>query len=99
MVISTELKDIIKNPKTTLIDLRNQDELDEVGFLPQAQHIPMPELANHLQEIQAMSGAVVLFCRSGGRAGRAKTFLEEQGVEQVYNAGGYHDVAQVLEEK
>ena len=35
---------------------------------------------------------VVIFCRSGRRAGKAKTILEERGYKTVLNAGGLGDI-------
>lgn len=87
----------IKDKNATLIDLRNQDELDEVGFIPHAKHIPFAALPDHLDEIKSFSKPIVLFCKGGGRAGRGKEFLQSNGIEEVYNAGGYIDVKKALE--
>ena len=89
--------DAIKDKNATLIDLRNQDELDEFGFIKNAVHIPLHELPDKLKDVKSYSKPIVLFCKAGGRAERAKEFLEAQGLTEVYNAGGYNDVKSVLE--
>nr|WP_260393645.1 rhodanese-like domain-containing protein [Ornithobacterium rhinotracheale] len=88
--------DALKNPNATLIDLRNQDELDQYGSIKQAKHIPLMELPKHINEIKKFSKPIVLFCKAGGRAAQGKQFLESQGITDVHNAGGYSDVKEVL---
>ena len=70
--------DAIKNKNATLIDLRNQDELDEYGFIENAVHIPLPEIPTKVDEIKSYSKPIVLFCKAGVRAEKAKEFLEDQ---------------------
>ncbi|MBV7439864.1 rhodanese-like domain-containing protein [Weeksellaceae bacterium TAE3-ERU29] len=96
-IIKTTTMDAIRDKNATLIDLRNQDELDEYGFIENAVHIPLPELPNKLEDIENYNKPIVLFCKAGGRAERAKEFLEAHGFTDVYNAGGYEDVKSVLE--
>ena len=38
---------------------------------------------------------IVFYCASGGRAGRAKTMLEEAGFTNVINAGGIDDAREL----
>jgi len=75
-----------------VIDVRTDAEFNE-GHLPQALHIP------HTTILQGEGFAdldktkpVVLYCRTGGRAGQAKAFLEEQGFTDVTNAGGISEL-------
>ena len=44
-----------------------------------------------------MSKPVVFFCRSGNRSGSAAQFLQSNGLEEVFNGGGFQDVLDVLE--
>jgi phage shock protein E len=39
---------------------------------------------------------VIIFCRSGRRAGKAKELLEEKGYKTVLNAGGLSDIDAVF---
>ncbi|MGV4464778.1 rhodanese-like domain-containing protein [Ornithobacterium rhinotracheale] len=95
-ILNTDTMDALKNPNATLIDLRNQDELDEFGSIEQAKHIPLMELPSQLEEVKKFSLPIVLFCKAGGRAEKAKQFLESQGITEVYNAGGYDNVKEIL---
>ncbi|CAD7957152.1 unnamed protein product [Amoebophrya sp. A120] len=74
-----------------VLDVRNQSEWD-AGHLGCAQLAPNPSLTSAMAA--NLIGAdktrrVVVYCRSGGRAGVAKTKLEGWGYTNVYNAGGY----------
>ncbi|GAB55936.1 phage shock protein E [Glaciecola punicea ACAM 611] len=75
-----------------VIDVRTDAEFNE-GHLSQALHIP------HTTMLQGEGFAdldktkpVVLYCRTGGRAGQAKAFLEDQGFTDVTNAGGISEL-------
>lgn len=82
----------LKNKQATLIDLRNQDELNEFGSIEKAIHIPLKDLPKRINEIKTFSKPIILFCKAGARAEQGKLFLESQGLSEVYNAGGYSDV-------
>ncbi|MCW8195407.1 rhodanese-like domain-containing protein [Proteobacteria bacterium 005FR1] len=79
------------------IDVRSGSEY-------QSDHIAGVPLIPH-SEIRAGVGAlnidkdtpIKLFCRSGGRAGVAKTALEEMGYTNVENLGGIADARKVRE--
>jgi len=43
------------------------------------------------------SAPVIVFCRSGRRAGKAKETLEQLGYTKVLNAGGLEDLVSKLE--
>lgn len=75
-----------------VIDVRTAAEW-ETGHLPTALHIP------HVMILEGEGLAdldktkpVVLYCRSGGRAQRAKDYLEAQGFTNVKNLGGISDL-------
>ena len=40
-----------------------------------------------------MKKPLVLCCASGGRSSQATSFLAQNGVEEVYNGGGWNMVA------
>jgi phage shock protein E len=86
-------------PEEVWIDVRTQEEWDS-GHLEYAHHIPHEEIAARIAEVTDKKDAVIhLYCRSGGRAGRAKTALEEIGFTQVFNDGGYEDLKKKDEAK
>ena len=74
------------------IDVRTQEEWDS-GHLEEAIHIPHEEIAARISEVTSNKDATIhLYCRSGGRAGRAKSALEAIGFTNVVNDGGYEDI-------
>ncbi len=78
-----------------LLDVRSQEEWDE-KHLDGATLIPVGELDGRLAEVDKATGgdknkAIVVYCRSGGRAGQAKKMLESAGYTQVTNMGGIAD--------
>ncbi|WP_371194714.1 rhodanese-like domain-containing protein [Glaciecola sp. SC05] len=80
-----------------VIDVRSDAEWKE-GHHPAAMHLPHTTIL----EGEGFAGLdknkpVVLYCRSGGRAERAKDFLEAQGFTNVTNLGGISDL--VVSEK
>lgn len=77
-----------------IIDVRSKEEWDS-GHLNQAVHIPHTEIAAKIGDHALSKDAkIVLYCKSGGRAGKAKETLEELGFIDVENAGGYDDIKQ-----
>ena len=71
---------------TVLLDVREQDEWD-AGHAPQAQHIPMSELAGRLEELPA-DAEVLVICRSGGRSARVTAYLNANGWDARNVDGG-----------
>lgn len=95
-VIKMTTIDAIKNPNVTLIDVREPYELEIDGTVKNAINIPMGEISEKLDEIKQMPKPIVVFCRSGGRASSTLTFLNENGVDEIFNGGGFSDVNEVL---
>jgi len=74
------------------IDVRTQEEFDS-GHLEEAFHIPHEQIAGRISELTNNKDATIhLYCRSGGRAGRAKKTLKELGFLNVHNDGGYEEI-------
>lgn len=81
-----------------LLDVRTLAEWDK-GHLDGAEHIPLGELPSKLKAVEALTNGdkskpIVLYCRSGARAGRAKEQLVAAGYTQVTNLGGMNDWGQ-----
>lgn len=73
--------------KTFIIDVREPDEYAQ-GHVNGSVNIPLGQLPNKVSDIKSQTDTdtqVILYCRSGGRAGRAKTFLQQQGIANVIN--------------
>lgn len=72
-----------------LIDVRTQEEFD-AGHIEGAINIPYQETNALMNAIGAdKQRPVVVYCRSGKRAGRAKATLDENGYSNIFNATGY----------
>lgn len=75
-----------------LIDVRTPQEYNQ-GHLENALLIPHNQLADRIGELgDDKTREIVLYCRSGGRAGKAEAILRQQGFNNVLNAGGYQDM-------
>ncbi len=73
--------------KFNFIDVREEWEFEERNI--GAQLIPLGELPNRLSEIEHMKNEeIVVHCKSGGRSGQAKKFLNGQGYTNVRNMLG-----------
>jgi len=86
-----DLRDLINDPTTTLVDVRTEYEFqsDNVGG---SINNPLHEVPNRIEEFKAMEGTILVCCLSGNRSGQAASFLSMQGVENIYNVGGWMDV-------
>ena len=75
-----------------VIDVRSEDEWNS-GHVEQAVHVPHTEIGQRISEVTDDKDAkIVVYCAVGGRAGKAKTTLEELGFTNVENGGGFDDV-------
>lgn len=80
----------LQNNTALLIDVREPDEF-AVGHAENAKNIPLGDIeAGKLTEA-TKTVKVYVYCRSGKRAGVAKTALEKQGYTNVESLGGLSD--------
>ncbi|MFP4364423.1 MAG: rhodanese-like domain-containing protein [Spirochaetia bacterium] len=68
-----------------IIDVRTQEEYN-AGHVPGALLIPYTEITSSTDEFSS-ADKIILYCRSGRRAGIAQDALEEIGDWEVYNLG------------
>ena len=66
-----------------LLDVRSAAELEENGHIEGASHIPLNELAQHLDLLPAFDTPIVAYCGSGWRATIAMTALHGMGWTNV----------------
>jgi phage shock protein E len=85
---------LIKEKKATIIDVRSQMEFDQEHF-PGALLIPLETIQEQASKIGQMPKPIVVYCRSGNRSGMAASILGQNGVNEVYNGGGIHDMLQI----
>ena len=82
-----------------LVDVRTPKEFDE-GHISGCKHINSEEAHIRYNEFgDDKNREIVLYCRSGGRAGTVGEFLIELGYTNVYNAGGYEQLASVFSDQ
>ncbi len=74
----------------TLLDVRTIDEYNN-GALPNAKNIPLSILPVLAHEHLDKDEAVLIYCRSGGRAIMAEKILSQLGFTNVTNIGGIHN--------
>ena len=79
-ITSTELKQRLdKCDDIQIIDVREDDEV-AVGRIPNSVHIPLGQVLNRMDEIDANRETVV-YCKMGGRSARAIDALQRSGFE------------------
>jgi rhodanese-related sulfurtransferase len=83
-----ELKQRMDNgEELNLFDVREEWEFEEYNI--GAQLIPLPQLPQRINELQALKNEeIILHCRSGARSGQAKEFLKQRGFTNVRNLIG-----------
>jgi phage shock protein E len=70
-----------------ILDVRTEGEFGS-GHVPGAVNIPHDELASRLSELASTDQPVVVYCRSGKRAGMASEVLVAAGYTQVLHLEG-----------
>lgn len=91
----SEAKKLIKdNVPDVILDVRSNDEWKD-GHLSSATHIPLDDIKKKFNKAYPNKKTkVLIYCRSGARAGNAAQILESQGYTNVYSVsgGGYSDL-------
>ena len=72
-----------------LIDVRTAQEFD-AGHVAGAKNIPYDQISAGIGQIKGIQkdAPILLYCRSGHRAGIAKQTLEGLGFQKIQNGGG-----------
>jgi phage shock protein E len=99
----------MKRSDSVLLDVRRDDEISETGKVTGAGKwattpctpSACPTLAMDPTQFVGKSKdtPIVLYCRSGRRAVKAKEILVGSGYTDVMNAGGYDDMMDLLKTK
>lgn len=85
------IRDLINDEKATIVDVRTPGEFMS-GNVANSINIPLNEVPNRVDEFKNMSRPIIVCCLSGGRSGQAAAFLSANGVDEVYNGGGWMEV-------
>ena len=91
------LEEILQSGNYQLIDVREPMELEMDGEIEGAVNIPLGEVEDRKEEILNLDKPVVIFCRSGNRSGKALDFLNNEGLKNGSNGGGWADLKQKIE--
>ena len=78
-----------------IIDVRRPAEYKE-GHYPNAINIPLSKLNKHVEDLKEHPGAIVLYCRSGKRSGKAFQLLQNAGIKNAYNGINQHKLKGLL---
>jgi hydroxyacylglutathione hydrolase len=81
-----ELNEHKDDENLVVLDVRGDDEYQN-GKVPGAQHIYVPHLEEHLDELE-QNKTIVTYCGSGYRASIAASILQKHGFENVINVPG-----------
>lgn len=79
---------LINHEDAIVLDTRNRDEFAG-GHILNAINIPLPDLGNQVNELNAGHGRPVLVCcRTGQRSARASSILKKNGIGTIYKLTG-----------
>jgi len=92
------LEDLIKDLNASIVDVRTVGEF-EMGNVDGSINIPMHEVTSRVEELKSLAKPLVLICATGNRSGQVMNYLQHQGIEEVYNGGGWQEVAYIRHSK
>lgn len=76
-----------------VVDVRTTEEFS-AGHIAGAINVPYDQVAQRIAEFGSeKQREIVVYCKSGRRASVARETLVKSGFENVFNAGGYTDLA------
>jgi len=86
---------LVEQEGGVLLDVRTPEEFAE-GHVEGAHNVPHDQISARIDEIEQLTGGeadtpIVVYCKSGARAGTAKQTLLEHGYSRVTNVGGMSD--------
>ncbi|HBZ09790.1 MAG TPA: rhodanese-like domain-containing protein [Bacillus bacterium] len=82
-----EVKSKLENDESLyLVDVREDEEVEE-GMIPEAVHIRMGEIPEHLDFFEK-ENEYIFICKSGGRSHRVCEYLVANGIPNVVNMTG-----------
>ncbi len=92
---NTQLSEVIKEG-AFLVDVRSPLEFSG-GSANGAVNIPLDTLGNQISKFKNKK-SIVVFCRSGARSNQAKSILEKNGIQNVFNGGAWQTVNKLKSE-
>ena len=92
-----EVKEIVKNPETILVDVRIPEQFSE-KTVEGAMNIPLAKIEENLDFLRKQKN-IVVFCNSGRQSSEAMEILKKNGITNVYNAKNVQNVNAIKKEK
>lgn len=86
---AAEITEQIRAGRAVLVDVRSDEEWSD-GHAAGAIHIPIERIMQDEVPTRNLDQKWLLYCASGGRAGRAADYLNSRGFE-AENIGGLND--------
>jgi rhodanese-related sulfurtransferase len=84
----TEATNLINREDGIVLDVRETGEWT-AGHIPNARHIALGQLGDHLSELEKVKGKpIIVCCASGNRSSSACNTLRKAGFERAYNLAG-----------
>lgn len=91
-----DLKAILDDPRTLVVDIRDIRERQKLGFIPGSYHAPRgmlefwvdPESPYH-KEVFSEDRKFVLHCAAGWRSALSAATLQDMGFEAAHLVGGF----------
>ena len=85
-------KQLSEDNNSVVLDVRTQEELDELGTIPNAVHIDIFKGQGFIDEIQELDSNknYYVYCKAGGRSAQACAIMNQLGFANTYNLlGGF----------
>lgn len=93
-ISAEEFKEKIEENRGVIIDVRSKPEYDD-GHIKQTDlqfDFNSGEFHGKVDELDK-NETYYLYCRTGNRSGQAARLMKSKGFENVYNVGGFSDLA------
>lgn len=85
--VQTLMTRLASDQAPLVVDVRSAEEF-AAGHIPGAINIPFREVPERLDELQAITTDIVVYCEIGVRAAIAELTLEQAGFEQILTLEG-----------
>jgi phage shock protein E len=83
----TDYAQLVKNG-ALIIDFRSKGEYAG-GHISGSINIPVDQLAQNIKKLKDKKKPIITCCASGMRSASAKSILSSNGINEVYNGGGW----------
>ena len=94
VVSAKTIAEFMKKEKAIILDVRTKKEF-QTGHIRKCKHIPVSSISNKITQIKSWDKPVIVYCRSGQRAGLAAKILKANGIK-VLNGGGYETLKKIV---